>query len=321
MSEIWVPTDFHASSFAKSGVNPDKLVVIPESVDVDAFNPDTSLPLERLPGYPETQDHFKFLSIFKWEARKGWDILARAFYEEFTQQDNVTLYLLTNAFHPEKGLNFTDEVRKIGVQVCEAAGRHIDSLPGLIMIDTHVPQTDLPRLYKSVQAFVLPTRGEGWGRPIAEAMSMGLPTIATAWSGPTQFMNETNSYPLPIEGLTMIEQPPWKGHYWAEPNRAELRRLMREVVSNPEAARERGANARADALHRWSPSCGLTCDQQQVHNAREGLVREKERSGGWKESPDGSASCHTTLSTTKKTLHDPYLTSNQACRRPRFTPW
>ncbi len=39
----------------------------------------------------------------------------------------------------------------------------------------------------------------------------------------------------------------------AEPNRAELRRLMREVVSNPEAARERGANARADALHRWSP--------------------------------------------------------------------
>jgi glycosyltransferase involved in cell wall biosynthesis len=186
MSEIWVPTDFHASSFAKSGVNPDKLVVIPESVDVDAFNPDTSLPLERLPGYPETRDHFKFLSIFKWEARKGWDILARAFYEEFTRQDNVTLYLLTNAFHPEKGvvsaacahrvatpdcylrvatgLNFTDEVRKIGVQVCEAACRHIDSLPGLITIDTHVPQTDLPRLYKSVQAFVLPTRGEGWVR-------------------------------------------------------------------------------------------------------------------------------------------------------------
>jgi hypothetical protein len=28
---------------------------------------------------------------------------------------------------------------------------------------------------------------------------------------------------------------------------------MREVVSNPEAARQRGANARADALHRWSP--------------------------------------------------------------------
>jgi len=186
MSEIWVPTDFHASSFAKSGVNPDKLVVMPESVDVDAFNPDTSLPLDSLPGYPETRDHFKFLSIFKWEARKGWDILARAFYEEFTQQDNVTLYLLTNAFHPEKGvvsvacahrvgtsdfnvrvvtgLNFTDEVRKIGIQVCEAAGRHIDSLPGLIMIDTHVPQTDLPRLYKSVQAFVLPTRGEGWVR-------------------------------------------------------------------------------------------------------------------------------------------------------------
>jgi glycosyltransferase involved in cell wall biosynthesis len=225
MSEIWVPTDFHVSSFANSGVNPDKLVVMPESVDVYSFDPDVTVPLDHLPGYPETQDHFKFLSVFKWEARKGWDILARAFYEEFTKQENVTLYLLTNAFHPEKGatrtrlqtllthslthacvagLNFTDEVRKIGVEVCEAAGRTINSLPRLIMIDTHIPQTDLPRLYKSMQAFVLPTRGEGWvrcpnmikpragestaaklitwpcpitlqGRPLAEAMSMGLP--------------------------------------------------------------------------------------------------------------------------------------------------
>jgi len=40
-------------------------------------------------------------------------------------------------------------------------------------------QTDMPRLYKSVDAFVLPSRGEGWGRPHTEAMSMGLPVIGT----------------------------------------------------------------------------------------------------------------------------------------------
>ena len=32
-------------------------------------------------------------------------------------------------------------------------------------------------LYKSVDAFVLPTHGEGWGLPFAEAMAMELPTI------------------------------------------------------------------------------------------------------------------------------------------------
>lgn len=103
MSEIWIPTDFHVNSFANSGVNRDKLVVIPESVNIYEFDPDTTQPLTELPGYPDTKDHFKFLSVFKWEARKGWDILSRAFYEEFRKGDNVSLYLLTNAFHAEDG--------------------------------------------------------------------------------------------------------------------------------------------------------------------------------------------------------------------------
>ena len=44
---------------------------------------------------------------------------------------------------------------------------------------------DLPKLYKAADAFVLPSRGEGWGRPHVEAMAMGLPVIATNWSGST----------------------------------------------------------------------------------------------------------------------------------------
>ncbi len=132
MNEIWVPTQFHYETFAASGVNRSKLVVIPESVDIDTFNPETTQPLNHLPGYPETREYFKFLSIFKWEPRKvrrsfhhngmlfvlncltrlfpssfyldqGWDVLLRAYFEEFTRNDKVVLYLLTNAFHPEKG--------------------------------------------------------------------------------------------------------------------------------------------------------------------------------------------------------------------------
>jgi len=51
---------------------------------------------------------------------------------------------------------------------------------------------------------VLPSRGEGWGRPHVEAMAMELPIIATFWSGPTQYMNENNSYPLSISGLVPV---------------------------------------------------------------------------------------------------------------------
>jgi hypothetical protein len=40
---------------------------------------------------------------------------------------------------------------------------------------------DYIQLYRAADAFVLATHGEGWGRPLMEAMAMGLPAIATAW--------------------------------------------------------------------------------------------------------------------------------------------
>ena len=43
----------------------------------------------------------------------------------------------------------------------------------------YVPQRDMPSVYKAMDAFVLPTRGEGWGRTITEAMCMELPVIGT----------------------------------------------------------------------------------------------------------------------------------------------
>jgi hypothetical protein len=37
-------------------------------------------------------------------------------------------------------------------------------------------------------AFVLASKGEGWGRPYVEAMSMQLVVIATNFSGPTEYI-------------------------------------------------------------------------------------------------------------------------------------
>lgn len=39
-----------------------------------------------------------------------------------------------------------------------------------------------------------------------EAMAMALPVIATNWSGPTEYMTETNSYPLRSDGLVEIDE-------------------------------------------------------------------------------------------------------------------
>ena len=40
MHEVWVPTSWSAEVFAKSGVKPEKIRVVPEAVDVDFFDPE-----------------------------------------------------------------------------------------------------------------------------------------------------------------------------------------------------------------------------------------------------------------------------------------
>jgi len=117
-----------------------------------------------------------------------------------------------------------------------------------------VPAHQLGALYRSVDCFVLPSRGEGWGLPILEAMACGLPVIATDWSGQTDFINDEIAYPLAIEGLIPAKArcPYYKGFKWAEPSYENLRALMRRVYENREEARVKGELASAEVLGKWT---------------------------------------------------------------------
>ena len=45
--------------------------------------------------------------------------------------------------------------------------------PKIFLIQEFIPDLEMPNLYKSVDCLVVPSKGEGWGRPHCEAMSMG----------------------------------------------------------------------------------------------------------------------------------------------------
>ena len=92
LDEVWVPTSFHVDTFAAAGVLRSKLAVLGEPVDTEQFDPakHTPMPLPSLhpavaaaaeagtTDAPSSSDApFRFLSVFKWEERKGWDILLR----------------------------------------------------------------------------------------------------------------------------------------------------------------------------------------------------------------------------------------------------
>ncbi|QSO51512.1 glycosyltransferase [Alicyclobacillus curvatus] len=67
--------------------------VVPQGVDVETFAPMT-------PGDADVFDFpgFRFLSVFEWVPRKGYDALLRAYWREFTTQDDVCLVIKTRYF-------------------------------------------------------------------------------------------------------------------------------------------------------------------------------------------------------------------------------
>lgn len=170
VDEVWVPSQFHVDEFIKAGVHKNKIVRIPEATDVYLWDPDIvePLPIEKL-----DKENFNFLSVFKWEPRKGWDVLLKAYFEEFRFDEPVTLFIQTYLYGEWDPRNPEAVKNKISQYAKQLGYSSLSSLPKIEVLTSELSSRDMPRLYKAFDAFVLPSRGEGWGLPIMEAMAMG----------------------------------------------------------------------------------------------------------------------------------------------------
>ncbi|EDQ89020.1 uncharacterized protein MONBRDRAFT_25815 [Monosiga brevicollis MX1] len=278
MDEIWVPTAFHVETFARAGMDRARLRVVPEAVDTARFSPGgpaLALPLTApllidqpcgVSGLGPAQPaplHTRFLSVFKWEPRKGWPLLLRAFTRAFAGSCRASLHIVTSRFHSSADLNELAQthVRAALVEYLQERGRRVTSAqiralwPSLFVSQRFVPDGEMPQLYRAADVFVLPSHGEGFGRPHVEAMASGLPVMATNWSGPTAYMTRDNGYPIPIEGLVPLPDGPFRGrHQWAMPNVTALEALLLEAADNAEARRQKGVLARQAADVMYSPA-------------------------------------------------------------------
>ncbi len=235
--EVWVPCQFNLATFASSGVTV-PLVKMPNFFQFDLY--DVNGAKLQLP----IAQSFTFLSVFDMQLRKGYDLLIEAFLNEFSSSEDAALVLKIRESHHVERLE----------ALIEKHNKAKETKPPVYILSQLLSTTDMLGLYRACSAFVLPTRGEGWGRPFFEAMLMEMPVIGTNWSGQTEFMNEGNSYLVELNRLEYIHNSEFKlfdGHYWAEPSVEHLQAQMRRVYENPQEAKAKGRIARAELMEAY----------------------------------------------------------------------
>ncbi|HXC78248.1 MAG TPA: glycosyltransferase, partial [Candidatus Acidoferrum sp.] len=147
MDEIWVPSAFNVETFARSGVVREKLYRIPGVINTDRFRADL------VPMYLPRAEGFVFLSVFAWSLRKGWDVLVRAFLEEFDHGEDVTLVLKVL---PHWNVTLAQHEADLGAYVRDVLGRDLRAKPRILVESRDMDAYEMPRLYKAANAFVLP---------------------------------------------------------------------------------------------------------------------------------------------------------------------
>ena len=249
VDEVWVPSTFMKNIIEQDTPNLKvPIYVVPECVDILLFDPSAVSPMD----LSLSNNKFVFLSNFKWELRKGWKTLLKGYFEEFSKEDDVVLVLKTYLYMDRDPRNKKRILHKVE-EFAKREGYDLTNLPEIIIIPEEIEMVMMPKLYKAANCLLMPTKGEGWGLPIHEAMAMGLPVIATNWSGITEFATDSTSLLIPINGTEPVSGSGFpQGSNWAVPSLPDFKRLMRWVFSNRDEASRLGARAREHIVANYS---------------------------------------------------------------------
>jgi glycosyltransferase involved in cell wall biosynthesis len=198
---------------------------------------------------PADANRFRFLHVSSAFPRKGVDVLLSAYFSEFSADELVELVIKTS---PNIHNNLADQIERL---------RHHHRNPPRVVVDERpLDEGELAQLYRTANAVVLPTRGEGFNLPAAEALALGLPVISTAYGGQSDFLTEDTGWRLDFDFAPSQSHLSSDESLWLEPRASDLREIMRRFVDRGTRAKLREeAFARAKigqklvrSIYRWS---------------------------------------------------------------------
>jgi glycosyltransferase involved in cell wall biosynthesis len=165
MDDVWVPTAAQRDALVASGLDPARVVAIPEPVEVPAEVP---APL----AHPDMHGTV-VLAVADLSRPSGWDLLLDAWCRAFGADDDVTLVL--HAFASD-GVEADPAARALAAVT--AAGHDPARMPDVVILDEPVPVDRMASLYAAARVVCAPGAGLGRGRDALEAMACGRPVIA-----------------------------------------------------------------------------------------------------------------------------------------------
>lgn len=204
-----------------SGADPSWIQVVENGIDTEQFAPcrtpkDRASLRERL-GLP--LEAFVFVSVAGLRPVKDPMGLIRAYRRAFAFSDSAATVLVLVGGGPME-----EDVRAY----VQALG---NEAPVLVM----GPRDDVPEILKASDAFVLNSKTEGLSYAVLEAMSTGLPIVASAvGSNPSLVEQGRNGFLHPVG------------------DEESLALSMRRLAENPQEAKAMGDRARKKVLERYS---------------------------------------------------------------------
>jgi len=256
--QIWVPSHHHRKILTDSGIPTGRIRLLPAAVDTEVFSPDREiqpLPLDCL-------DKYNFLAVFDWDDLCAWKLLLKTYLTTFEPDEAVNLILKPDL---PTGLTATDIQTDI---ISYLTGEGIDLIksPSIVFLAHRLPPQEMTMLYRAADAFVMPCYGGNASPHYLEAMAMVLPIIATRWGAHLDYLNDSNAFLVNVERFQKVDLPAYLGHRWALPSEAHLKENLRQLFSDPGAAKAIGRRARETAVEELDARLAIN---RMIENLRE----------------------------------------------------